>query len=411
MASPLWWKFSLPGLGAHLLRAKNVGMQGQEVLLDGIPLDAPEGTLTFTGPGACLLELQNVDGVWTLLVDGTAAEPHAPEAAAGEAPAVAWFKFSLPGAAGTHHVRVANIGSEGQQILLDGSPLEAPAGTMEFTGPKGTLLQLQKRDGFWVLMVDGTLVHRCNPHAGSQGSSFLWNFEVPGAGPHYLLVTDAGTAGQQVFLDSQLVPGPPGQTDFTGPGGTLLQLQRQGESYLLLVDGEPIEPTSGEDAAAAAESEASWCFVGPSTGAEHRMHVSNIGRKGQQVFIDGALVPGPDMQTAFTGPGGALLELKQRFSGWTLFVDGNAVGGSFAAPGPPRHSVSTAPTGWPPPASAAARGPLAADALPQGVSYDSSSGKYSANIRVQSRFKCLGEFPTPEEAHARYLEAKKELGS
>lgn len=44
--------------------------------------------------------------------------------------------------------------------------------------------------------------------------------------------------------------------------------------------------------------------------------------------------------------------------------------------------------------------------LPQGVSFDSSTGSYQANIRAKTgRFVFLGEFRTPDEAHQRYLEA------
>lgn len=46
------------------------------------------------------------------------------------------------------------------------------------------------------------------------------------------------------------------------------------------------------------------------------------------------------------------------------------------------------------------------EVLPQGVSYDRSSGVYQATIRAKSgRFVLLGEFATPQEAHAAYLEA------
>jgi len=46
--------------------------------------------------------------------------------------------------------------------------------------------------------------------------------------------------------------------------------------------------------------------------------------------------------------------------------------------------------------------------LPQGVSWDAEERAYKANIRTHGRFKCLGSFATPEEAHQRYLEAKAE---
>merc|ERR1712070_955217 len=44
--------------------------------------------------------------------------------------------------------------------------------------------------------------------------------------------------------------------------------------------------------------------------------------------------------------------------------------------------------------------------LPQGVTFDSATGAYQANIRAATgRFVFLGEFRTPEEAHQKYVEA------
>jgi len=50
---------------------------------------------------------------------------------------------------------------------------------------------------------------------------------------------------------------------------------------------------------------------------------------------------------------------------------------------------------------------VALDSLPQGVSYDSESDAFQANIRdpKSGRFVFLGEFTTPERAHQTYLEA------
>lgn len=396
--SVLWWKFPLPGLGTHLLRVTDIGTQTQEVLLDGTLLEAPPGTLTFTGPGASLLELQGAGDAWNLLVDGTTAERYIPQMTPAQAPEITWFKFSLP-ALGTHHVRVTNIGRAGQQILLDGAPLEAPEGTMQFTGPGGALLELQMKECVWVLLIDGDPVYQCNPNVGSQGESFLWNFATP-IGTHYMFVTDVGTPGQQVFIDGNQVHGPPAQTDFTGPGGSFLQLQQSGESWLLSVDGVAVEPTTAENVAANSGVDMTWSFTTPHSGHAHQVRVLNIGRKGQQVFIDGTLIPGPDMQTAFTGPGGTLLELKMKEDLWRLFVDGTCIEESSTSPtipaGAPAIEAQTDP----------ARLPVSQDALPQGVSFDSSSGKYTASIRVHGKFRCLGEFATLEEAHDKYLEAK-----
>jgi len=389
----------VPGMGNHLLRVRNIGASDQEVLIDGSLIDAPAGTTTFTGPGASLLELQPIDGLWTLLVDGAAVESYNPEAASTEVLPVSWWKFSMPGM-GTHHVRVKNISSPGQEIFLDGTPLDAPEGTMTFTGPGGTLLELQKRDGLWMLVVDGSAIHQCNPNAESECHSTVWNFGVPGTGQHQMCISGMGTSAQQVLIDGIKIPAPVGQLTFTGPGGCLLELRDSGGSWMLLVDGAVVEAVSATANAAGLVAEASWVIFGSATGLAHEMRVMSIGGRGQQVYIDGTLIPGPEGQTAFTGPGGMLLELKQRCNDWVLFVDGQSIedhnnrvtGALGASPEVSRAPVSSGTT------------------LPQGVSYDAGSGKYLANIRVKGKFKLLGEFSTPDEAHARYLEEKSALG-
>jgi len=407
----LWWKFPLPGLGVHMLRVRNVGLADQEVLLDGTPMDAPPGTATFTGPGASLLELQQrIDGTWLLLVDGKAVEPYSPDPTPLEMLPVVWWKFSTHDSAGTHHLRVTNIGSPWQEILLDGTPLEAPEGTTTFTGPGGALLELQKRDGIWVLLVDGTVHQQCNPYADGDEQAAVWNFSLPGTGQHQLCVANLGTQRQEVLLDGRQIAAPPGQMSFTGPGGSLLELQNTGGAWTLFVDGSGVEQArsspSGESPAAA--SEGSWVFFGMTTGIAHQMKVTDIGRRGQQVYVDGNLIPGPDGQTAFTGPGGVLLELKQlTVDDWALFVDGKSVEDHNTGV----MSTSEAAAGGAEDSSRDVRLPVSSGTeLPQGVSFDSSSGKYTSNIRVKGKFKCLGEFSTPEEAHTRYLEAKKALG-
>merc|ERR1712150_179027 len=101
-----------------------------------------------------------------------------------------------------------------------------------------------------------------------------------------------------------------------------------------------------------------------------------------------------------TGPGGVLLELKQKGQHWALFVDGLPVEDSNTKFAEAAAAV-TAP--------AAPAAPSATDSLPQGVSYDAASGAYTANICVKGKFKFLGEFKTPDEAHLRYLAAKQEM--
>mmetsp|Transcript_67665 Transcript_67665/g.201221 ORF Transcript_67665/g.201221 Transcript_67665/m.201221 type:complete len:406 (+) Transcript_67665:76-1293(+) len=394
-----WWKLPLSGSGTHLLRVKNIGTGSQEVLLDGTPLDAPPGTTQFTGPGASLLELQQADGVWNLLVDGNVAEAYTPCVSMNDALPPVWFKFSLPNL-GTHHVRVKNIGLPGQDIMLDGTPLDAPEGTMAFTGPGGNLLELVKHEGIWVLLADTQVIHQSPPETGAR-PSLVWYVTLPSTGRrHQVYVTGMGTQYQDFEVDGFKVMAAPGQLTFTGPGGSLLELQQNGDSWVLLADGTPFHPSNADTVSGGQGQEVAWTFFGPTTGLAHQIKAVNIGRKGQQVYIDGNLVPGPDGQTAFTGPGGVLLELQQGVSGWDLRVDGCGL---------EDHNNKVTLSGAV--AATGARAPVSSgSALPQGVSQDPATGKFTANIRVKGKFKFLGEFATPAEAHARYLEEKNALG-
>jgi len=394
-----WWKFQ-GATGIHLLRVKALGTAQQEVWLDGTFLDAPPETTTFTGPGAVLMELQlQESGECALIVDGTLAQPYNPDSGMVESPAVAWWKFPLQGM-GTHHVRVTNIGTQAQMVFLDGTPIDAPPGTMTFTGPAASLLDLREADGQWVLAVDNVVHHQINPTDDSSGQLYMWNFALP-TGAHRLCVSNIGAAAQDILLDSVRIAAPPGTTTFTGPGGSLLELQRRGASWALMVDGVEASPSDQTGAA----SDAAWTFFAPHTGASHQMRVTNVGRTGQEVSIDGTVIPAPDGTTTFTGPGGALLELRPSGHAWSLFVDGVAVEDYNARSA---STMAAAPAG----AAGASQRPAVdtSGSLPQGVSYDSEAGVYKANIKVGGRFRFLGDFATPTEAHERYKAAKQELG-
>jgi hypothetical protein len=64
-----------------------------------------------------------------------------------------------------------------------------------------------------------------------------------------------------------------------------------------------------------------WNFLLPETGS-HELKVERIGARGQQVYVDGALLEAPDGTTMFTGPSGSLLELRKKGSNWELHVNG-----------------------------------------------------------------------------------------
>jgi len=398
----LWWKFEVPGLGTHQVRVKNIGARGQEVSIDGNPVAAPDDQLIFTGPGATLLELQRRANGWVLVVDGMIVESHQPEQ---DRQALLW-KFALPGI-GTHQLRIKAIGEAGQEVFMDGSPVEAPPGTTTFTGPGACLLQISKGGGQWSLHVDGVYCPQSTSSPSATSSAKTWEFVLPSTGAHTVSAVNLGLPGHQVFIDGVSTAAPEGTTTFTGPEGVLLQFQNNGDSWILYVDGNQAQETEGGGSSATSGS-ALWNFsvMDPSKtfSSMHQMQVRNMGVTGQEVFLDGVLVPAPEGTTMFTGPVGCLLEVQLRGSSWALQVDGVDVEAHNTA-----IMMSGAATA--PPGVREAVAPVTMIDLPQGVTLDPSTGKYTANIRVHGRFVNLGIFATPDEASNHYQQYKKAHGA
>lgn len=242
--APVLWKFDVPGLGQHQLRIKNLGEDSQEVTIDGAPVEAPPGTTTFTGPGACLLQVSRggVEG-WVLHVDGV----YCPQSVSSCAPVTTSknWEFDLPNS-GVHRVNAVNLGLTGHQVYIDGVPLAAPEGTTTFTGPEGVLLQFQYNGEAWSLYVDGVQLPDMHSSSLTAPADALWNFAMldPSktfSSMHQMRVIAIGAAGQEVYLDQQLVPAPEGTSIFTGPGGCLLSFKLSGGSWMLEVDGVDVE--------------------------------------------------------------------------------------------------------------------------------------------------------------------------
>mmetsp|Transcript_58935 Transcript_58935/g.108883 ORF Transcript_58935/g.108883 Transcript_58935/m.108883 type:complete len:400 (+) Transcript_58935:103-1302(+) len=386
------WRF-----GVHQLRVRNLNSDSPEIVLDGTPIEAPPGTMMFTGPGGALLELQHQHGDLVLIVDGTPAVPAHDEVGAGPSAfdGPLWWQFKGPKGS-IHKVRAKKLGVEGQEVMVDGEIFEAPPGNLMFTGPGGCLLHFQKR-GEWSLFVDEQMAERFLP-VSESASMMVWNFRIPDTGAHEVRVANIGEHNQVVFVDGVHHLAPPDTNMFTGPNGCVLQLRRRSEdnAWILLVDGSEIETSS---TSGSGSSQIGWTFMSSETGT-HRVRVASIGAPGQQVFIDDVLLAAPDGTTTFTGPGGVLLELRQTERGWTLIVDGLQV--------EEYNAQSIAAGGW---AAAAegggARCAVALDSLPQGVSRNADNSMFEANIRVRGKFVNLGTFKTPDEAHAAWQEAKK----
>lgn len=362
-------------------------------------MSAPDDQLIFTGPGGTLLEFQRRSNGWVLLVDGVLIEGYNPN----EVAPIVW-KFNLPGI-GAHQLRIKNLGESSQEVFIDGAPVEAPPGTMTFTGPGASLLQIS-RGGFegWQLHVDG--VYCPQSLASSQlTSSKSWEFMLPSSGNHGVNAINLGQGGQVVYIDGVPSSAPQGTTTFTGPEGVLLQFQQNADlSWSLYLDG-VVLPEMQTTSQYSADSLWNFAVLDPTRtySSMHQMRATNIGASGQEVFLDGQLIPAPEGTTTFTGPGGCLLNLKLRGGVWMLEIDDVEVEANNLAI--MRSGVASSPPGTRDPVA-----PAVMTSLPQGVSIDVSSGRYTANIRSHGRFVNLGEFATAEEASNRYQQEKQRLG-
>jgi len=235
-----FWKFSAPDLSLHEVRVTNVGDVGQSVFIDGDLIQAPVGTMTFTGPVGVLLELRDCEGAWTLLVDGVPASKYNPSLCSKDPPFVRNFVLTQLGKRCKHEVRVIGIGRPGQEVFIDGTLINAPDGTMVFTGPGGSLLELKWIGDAWELFVDGVPTDPSSDERNaSPGAS--WIFSVDGC-DHMLWVADIAGPRQRVVLDGVPFDAPEGTMTFTGPGGRLIELKRKGPGWSLLVDNVEAEP-------------------------------------------------------------------------------------------------------------------------------------------------------------------------
>merc|ERR1719401_2876323 len=102
----------------------------------------------------------------------------------------------------------------------------------------------------------------------------VWCFSLP-TGTHFLQTINLGKRGQEISLDGVVIVAPEGELAFTGPGGTLLQLQPAGDSWILLVDGTPIEASSSVGTSSGGDG--LYTFLAPSTGATHQLQTVDMG--------------------------------------------------------------------------------------------------------------------------------------
>lgn len=296
----------------------------------------------------------------------------------------------------------------------------------------------------------------------------VWNFLLPDSGEHTLRVEDIGKPSQLAFLDGAELESKPGQSHYAGPDGALLRLKYTTElrtprigatelelGWMLFVNERLVESVAANgDGLRDLRSMPEGSYtIAPSFDAEGleqdacrkfrflangELHEVMVAHKEAvwRVALDGALVSQDShslsankgcAEFAVAAAGGAQIPAKLEMAysnmgmkwSYSLCVGSTQVPaawaktrGSFAEVVPPEVVAASAPTeSMPSPQEAdceeqAGTTESASHALPQGVSYDHEARAYQANIKdpKTNRFVFLGEFQTPEAAHAKYME-------
>mmetsp|Transcript_65017 Transcript_65017/g.101493 ORF Transcript_65017/g.101493 Transcript_65017/m.101493 type:complete len:313 (+) Transcript_65017:91-1029(+) len=292
----------------------------------------------------------------------------------------------------------------------------------------------------------------------------IWNFFLPESGAHQFRVEKIGDVGQQVYIDGQLQKSTEARI-FSGPANSLLEFRRckDTQAWSFMVNGNCVEDYNPNRRANGDESlrqlrgrpDGSYIiaprFEVPELEAlivrkfrfraGHEQHEVQVAHSDcvWQVIVDGNLIS-RECHRMRDNNGHVSFEIEAspqvhlpavlqmtwggRESKWqySLAVNSTEVpaywtnGGLHTTNAEAVVVIAETPAPAPPPSPEEATTdsfkPMeelhhgSNVCLPQGVSVDTASGAYHANIRSASgKFVFLGAFRTAEEAHQKYLEA------
>jgi hypothetical protein len=284
------------------------------------------------------------------------------------------WNFFLP-ESGAHQIRVEMLGVPGQRVYIDGE-LQQATEAMIFTGPQNTLLELRCQDKHrWVLMINGYVVEDYNPGRRKNGDETIRELRGKADGSYLI-----------------------------APSFEVPELELHIVRRFRFRAGHELHELS------VAHSDCIWQVVcdGALVAREcHRMK-DNSGEVSFNIQVAPELEVYAALQMSWVA-----LERKWRYVLTVNHVDVPAYWVKGQEPLEVDPVVVLAELPAPPPSPEAAQlmpreelRPAGDESLPQGVSFNTASGCYEANIRNKAgKFLCLGEFRTADEAHAKYVEA------
>jgi len=294
------------------------------------------------------------------------------------------WNFLLPDT-GEHELKCENLGKSGQRVSVDGMELPAPEGTTMFTGPGGCLLELRHYNSVWELLVNGLLVEDYSQGKRKTRDDTLRNLLSRPDGS-YTIATSFSAEGLSLNTVRKY--------RFTTQGiFHEVEIAHFDWVWQVIHNGVILSRQSHQ----MRESEKSISFqVDALGGHKLNVEVSMLWDQRKMIWkyslsVNHILVP-----ACWTKTGGEVIGMVPP----EVWFEGAPLAQAAEAP---LAEEAPLPEELP-------RSPVAAPAdLPQGVSYDSSSGSYQANMRVNNRFVFLGEFATIPEAEARYKEEAEKI--
>lgn len=294
------------------------------------------------------------------------------------------WRFLLPGS-GSHDLHAVDLGTPDLMVYIDQKPKKLAA--LTFTGPEGCMLELKKgQDRQWQLLVNGLRVEDYDPNKRRSGDETLRSVRSAPEGS-YLICPDIPTDHLQLNVIRKF--------RFTLADVPYeVEIAHYNCIWQVVCNGSVVERKVHTMYCTSAEIR----FDIPV--GEQRVRVpavaSMVWQEQEQVWHYQLAVDSVDVPVYWCKKHGLVSETPVE----PPAVEHEAAVAAIAA--------SLAPVVEPAGADEGEGYDDSTDieVLPQGVSYDRDIGVYQANIRARSgRFVFLGDFNTPQEAHAAYLDA------
>lgn len=291
------------------------------------------------------------------------------------------WNFLLPETGASHEFRAESLGQKAQMVYIDGIPLAAPEGVLLFTGPCGSLLELRKRerDYHWDLLVNGLIVEEYTAGKRKTGDDTLRDLRSRPDGS-YTIATNFSSAG----LDLNEVR----RFRFTARGVMHeVNVAHQDWVWQIIHNGNLLDRKSHS----LWENQGSCRFeVDAGDNLKLEVEVLMSWDAIKMIWLYTVCANHISIQPYWSKVRGEIPMSVPEVVG--------ACPANYSAPYREVGAAELQEEPFVPPVD-----------LPQGVSYDSVSRSYQANIRINNKFQFLGEYNNIQEAEAKYREEAEKL--